>query len=676
MADVKSFLFDYFRQRHFDLMPPEVRARFDDYSKTDDFTGNMKWWKEELVGGSVPDISDLNDDQVEELYLIFQNVLQTMYADKSSFKHNDVLTGFITKWFGDEYKTFNNTKVEKNELKGAIVTLEQLLEIGKLHGLPTILQTNLSNVFTDGFTYQDLIDGLDKGKYDTDLKFRDKFVLIANYVDYYGQYGDPTLWPRTLNGRITGTIGKNAVTLDLPLKFASDTNIGDSSNWFQISNKSAKIDLFKADYTELLDKLLTNKQIRDSFAEYGSGNTVSKQLAKATKETDYENKESDDFVPEKLSDSKNVLQRIQDWKGDTFENYLRKFTNPTHGSRVYFSPWSQNIAKALDKVGIKPTEGIDGILKNKDKILEKLKTSATATKHFKWFADTLSDLQSKMPKAFEGALRNGKQMRDLVSAIIIKAAENGKVKEAKTALEILSVSKYGFTTSRTVDAMQKADFSVVSDKNLSWNKNAGVQFVTNAIDKTAKFAMVGAGRIIAGANNLYQHSRTKIDKDIRNNKNLNDAYKLWRSEDETARNAEINTNTTHNVDRRLQTLSSGNGLSHTIIDANTVDAEQTRCDAMPSGTARENLQADIDDYRDAFARKQLVDNWRDKNHDNFQELIAYWDMLESYTKTHSFTLGSIKVQRDAMLKNWGANSRAEQFAKQQIANFGQLTYAP
>ena len=162
----------------------------------------------------------------------------------------------------------------------------------------------------------------------------------------------------------------------------------------------------------------------------------------------------------------------------------------------------------------------------------------------------------------------------------------------------------------------------------------------------------------------------------RNNKNLNNAYKLWRSEDENARNAEINTNTTHNVDGRLQTLSSGNGLSHTIIDANTVDAEQTRCDAMPSGQARDNLQADIDDYRDAFARKQLVDNWRDKNHDNFQELIAYWDMLESYTKTHSFSLGSIKVQRDAMLKNWGANSRAEQIAKQQIANFGQLTYAP
>ena len=49
-------LFDYFAQLHFDLMKPEIRDRFDQYSKTDDFQGNMKDWKEKYVGNMLPDL--------------------------------------------------------------------------------------------------------------------------------------------------------------------------------------------------------------------------------------------------------------------------------------------------------------------------------------------------------------------------------------------------------------------------------------------------------------------------------------------------------------------------------------------------------------------------------------------------------------------------------------------
>lgn len=659
MASIKSFLLEYFSQRHFDLMSPEVRARFDEYTKTSDFTGNMKWWKSELVSGHVPDISVLSDDQIKELYMVFQNVLQHMYDDKSSFKHDDVLTKFITKWFGDEYKTFNNTQATP-ALETAIANLKNTLITGRTSGLPQVLTTNLSSVFTD-FTYDDLIKGLNEKKYNTDLKFRDKFISVAEYVDYYSSIGDQTYWPTALPRVL----------------FASDPAVGPQTDWFKVQNETDKINRFKTDYVELLDKLLTSKKIRDSFSEYGPGNTVSKQLNNAIKSTDYENKESDDFVPAKIPDSKNLLQRINDWKNDTFENYLRKFTNPTHGSRIYFSPWSQDISKALDKAEVKPTDGLAGIVDKKDKILEKLANSPTATKHFKWFTDTLSYLKSNMPKAYEGALKNGKQMQDLVSELIIKAVNDNKIKEAKTALEILSVSKYGFTTSKTVDALQKADFSIFGDKDLSWNKNEGVKFVTNAIDKTAKFALVGAGRVIAGARNLYQHSRTKINNDISGNKVLNSAYKQWHAEDDKAYNTAINENTAHNVDGRLNDLSSGHGAagSGAIITTATVDAEQVRCNAMAAGPVKDALQADIDDFRDAIERKTLVDEWRSKNPDKFNELIAYWNMLESYTKSHSFTLGSMKIKRQEMLKDWGNNSLAEQIAKQEIAN-STLTYTP
>ena len=40
-----DFVLQYYMQYRFNHMPPEVRAQFDVYVKSDDFRGNMKTWK-------------------------------------------------------------------------------------------------------------------------------------------------------------------------------------------------------------------------------------------------------------------------------------------------------------------------------------------------------------------------------------------------------------------------------------------------------------------------------------------------------------------------------------------------------------------------------------------------------------------------------------------------------
>ena len=132
--------------------------------------------------------------------------------------------------------------------------------------------------------------------------------------------------------------------------------------------------------------------------------------------------------------------------------------------------------------------------------------------HFEWMEKTLDDLKNTMPKAFNGALKNGGQMRALVSELILNAVRDNKIDEAKTAMEVLSVVKYGYTTSKIMDTLRadKDLFTIFSDKDLSWNKG-GVEIVTNAMDKTIRFAFLTAGYAITGIGNAIRLNGSKFN---------------------------------------------------------------------------------------------------------------------------------------------------------------------
>ena len=797
---LKDTLFNYLAQRHFDLMPPDTRDRFDDYCKNGDFIGHMKHWYENYTPdgpsySSTPDLSALTDAEWEKLYDECQATMQAM----DDYKNDSVGFGktykkatlnFISRWFGNDNQTFSrdtataNTRTTFTELAGFLRRNPSL----KLY-----LSSYRQDLFTKDLTYEDFCRKLTEGKYNTDKEFRGKVESVIDYIRGHGpKPGEPEpdrdWWPMgvgyTMVTPPAGTPTPGPV-VQLDTTTPDRRTIHDIFNeldndpekWYTVQNKDLHIRWFKSDWTKFFDEILASSEIRKDFLEKADGN-VKTALTTAIKDTDYENTESDDYVPPQYADEKNWRQKLKKWGNDTYENHFRRFTNPSRGTRIFFSPYSQNFMKAFDKVGIKPTEGLEGILKKKDdpKLQNIINGDPTTRKHFKWFIETLELFKKETPDVFEGALRNGTQMRTLVSNLIVKAAKDKKMDEAKTALEVLSVAKYGLSSSNTVEALRKMDVNLFGNDKNSYMKNEGIAMIAKAADRFAKGIIVGAGAIGAGIYNFAQHRRTKIKKDIRKNKILNEAYTKWVEEDEKRHQDLRDSNAEHNIAgtfadlensarapvnettfRTNYALNAGNiaaartmlaawqsgtapgvaiagpdgtpatpeDLEHDIqqydnavasgntavlttladatrtprratafktnyvINAGNLEATKAMLEAWRAGTAPgtaiagpggapatpDDLENDITLFEDTTTRQKRDDEWRDDNPDYIHDLVAYWNMLESYGKTHTFTLGSMKVKRKAMLDNWkDKTSRAQVVANNYINGFGSLTH--
>ena len=497
---MNDFLLQYYMQLRFNHMPAEVRAKFNEYAKNDDFRGHMKDWKKNLMtngaNNPMPDPNEaggaweLSNDEWEKLFRAFQDAFRAMDADKKSFKDNKDANDFLNEYFGDLHLFSNGVASNdaEQEIQGNFKTFlesnRQVLEVAfKQWGL------------TDGdFSYSDLMSGIQDKKYNTSPKFQKKIKDVAQYVAYYMRQ------PDFVNSL------PNAQT-NLPDFEKVEKGFDDD----QIDPQ--KLDYFKRNHRDLLDTLNKKSKIYSVFKTYDKGK-ISKLLDEATQKVDYGNKESDDYVPPKRDDELTPWQQLSKNIGDTWSDYMDKYIK-FRGDRLYMSNSAKAIVKALDdkKVKMKPTDGLGKLVENTDAIKANLLyKSPTATKHFEWMAKTLKELQSTMPKAFAGALQNGRQMRALVSELIMTAVRDGKMDEAKTAMEVLSVIKYGYTTSKIMDALGKENLSIFSDKGLSWNKNEGVQFVTNAMDKSIKAAFMGIGYGITIAGNAYNLHGSKFNR--------------------------------------------------------------------------------------------------------------------------------------------------------------------
>ena len=716
MADLKNKLFNYLAQRHFDLMSPEQRARFDDYAKNEDFQGNMKHWYQNYKDSSTPDLANdigtgenLTGDEWNNLYDAYQEVFQRMNDAKDpeigfASDYNKPVKDFIKDWFGPG-KVFVPSQARSTidlmlfqdgydpattpPTHAPTRNLADFLDDATNKAALKPIFTNKNNstlkeVFST-ITYEDFVKGLRNQQYNSDTKFREKLETVIYYISQkmpkpgYDK-PDPTEWP----ANIGYTTSRNGEVRTIDPILQNIFNHRDTSEWFHV--QTPNIQGFKDNYTKIFDVLLTNSKIREKFLAQAGGNSiVTEPLLEAIKQTDYENKDSKDYLPPKYEDTKNWKQWLEDKLHDTYEDYFRKFVNPSRGTRIYFSPWSQDIIKAFDKEKIKPTDGLEGILAKKDNIDKNLKTK-TPKDHFKWFTDTLEKLQTGgKKKTVEGALRNGKQMRELASEIIAEAVLTtpAKIKEAKTALEILSVAKYGLMSSRTFSKIREAtkNMTIVSDPKLSWNNNKGVAAISKVVDNMAGAMIQGTAAIAMAAHNFIQHRRTKINKHITQNKILDAAYKKW---DEKDVEEEI-----RKAPDQLAELAAGRGKSHLAINTGNIAAMKTTRDAMAPGPAKENLSQDIALFEratrnqanstaelDAIHRRQSARGAGSTDKDPIQELVSYWNMLETTTKTHAFTLGSMSVKRRDFLNGFTQNiSEAQTTANAYRRNHGGLSYA-
>lgn len=511
------FLLQYYMQLHFNKMPAEIRAQYDAYVKANDFRGHMKDWRDKLMhldaGGkyvqnTLPDPEDaggnfhLTDSEWEKLFNAFQNAFRAMAADKKSFKDNKKANDFLDEYFGaPTTHLFSNGTANsaadqqiQGGFKNFLTTYRNGLEIYlKQWGL------------VDGdFSYSDLLSGIDNKKYNSSPDFQNKIKTIAQYVTFYARQAD-----------FQNALGLRAS--NIPDFSTIETGFDGSGVNLQ------KLDYFKRNYKDLLNTLHDDSKVYDVFRNYDKGK-LSKPLDEAKSKVDYANRDSDDYVPAKRDDELTPWQQLSKTVGDTWSDYMDKYVK-MRSDRLYFSPSAKLIVKALDGTKFKPTDGLAKVLENAKIIKDNLQyKSPTAVKHFEWLEKSLNELKD-MKQAFAGALKNGRQMKALISELTIKAIREGKEEEElKTAMEVLSVIKYGYTTSKIMDTLRNENLSIFSDGGLSWNKNKCVEFVTTAMDKSIKAAFMGVGYMITVAGNAYKLSGSKFNANTGRMKNAHDAW--------------------------------------------------------------------------------------------------------------------------------------------------------
>lgn len=624
MADVKmgDFLLQYYMQRRFNTMPAVVRAQFDAYAKSDDFRGNMKDWKKKLMHtdadgklventmpysaapGTAPHPDDttgnmtMTDDEWEKLFKAFQDAFRKMSAKAESFKDNAKATSFLNEHFGNPAThLFSNSVADP-------ITAEPLIQ-GAFKQFLENYKNSLEIYFkqwglTDSdFSYSDLISGIKSKKYNTDPAFQDKVKTVAQYINFYGNQADF----RDSLGMAPGATVPDFSNVEKGF----DTGAVDP----------AKLDYFKRNYKDFLNTLATESKVYDVFKQYDKGK-ISTQLDAANGNVDYANKDSKDYVPPKRADELTLWQQLKENVSDTWSDYMDKYTKLT-GDRVYFSNSAKLIFKALTGAKFKPTDGLGKLMDSAVDIKKNLMyKSPRAVEHFEWMEKTLGDLKNTMPKAFNGALKNGGQMRALVSELILNAVRDNKIDEAKTAMEVLSVVKYGYTTSKIMDTLRadKNLFTIFSDKDLSLNKNGGmgVRIVTNAMDKTIRFAFLTAGYAITGIGNAIRLNGSKFNGKTGRMKKAHDA---WVAQNDAARTAAEARKTTENAadtakkvpfESTLSTLDAA-GINAGNIDSKRTDLETAKKTAEAAKKKYESAQKRYNNLTDIINKdKQLSDN--------------------------------------------------------------------
>ncbi len=555
MASIDGFLTTYFKQLHFNSMSPEVRARWAEYMKLPDLNWSMKDWRRELMHETAPESGEyvnfdlpnieegknqervdaglkdpgLTDDQIRDLYKYMNAAVSGMAEDKK-LNNTEFATAkaFVNDFYGEfevgeppvkHANVFNIIKVSSD-------TNDKLQEIIKQpNGALQVLKAPVEKVLEHmggekKLTFDKLIEKIQKGDYDKDSAFREQLITLFENIESYAPYSWLEYTPDGINYP-----NKNAL-------YNFTGNLRDKLvDGLRPEPSNDSIERFKHSYGDILERIYKKPKVKALFAEHDSNGIIS-ALDNARADVNYDVADQPNYLYPKTEKHLNVPQQLKKKIDDFYENNLEKYFNNFGGDRLFKSKPARDIVKGINKAGIKRTDGLDAILNNADKIKKEIEHESTSTgSHFEWFLKEMKVIKDADEKAFAACLSHGVSLRGVVQRLIMDAVSAGKISEAKTALEILSVMKYENTTSKTLDAIKedKELFNIFSNKDLSWNKNEGVKFVTGAMDKTIR---VG-GIAIATMATVAVNSIRKMGSKIRNeNKDLAAAHNAKNKENQ------------------------------------------------------------------------------------------------------------------------------------------------
>ncbi len=551
--NMKKFLETYFKLVRLNEMKTDDIERwvqFEDLVKKDDLTKNMSDWSKLLerdpVTGNIVldadgffkimdlDPTELNEDEWEKLFLDTQNAMSSLSMRRQFYVNagEDDVVNFIDDNKSRFDKSWGETKEATPETEAAINYLINKLE--DLLGLVPDLFEKMGLPYANIHEIKTHVAHKDYNKSDFQKKIRD---IAQKYTEFIYD-----------NSKKVAGIDKDALIEEWRNKDVGFIN-NDYAGWITPEVDPAKLADFKLHYPDFMRILYKNQKVLDAFKQHeGENNQISSAIAVAKEKVDYSNPESKDYVSPKRSDKLTLMQQVKKYVGDTYENLFEKYTK-LRGDRIYLNPAAKDICKAFDKAKIKPTDGLGKIVESAAAIKGNLKGKNNAAAAFGWLESTLKEFQDdpNMAKSFAGALKNGHQMKNLINELIMKAAKeaqdpkNGKTKEdvlkqVKTAMEVLSIIKYGNTTSKIMTSIRedKELFGLFSNKDLSWNKNAGVQFVTTALDKSVRAAFIGIGYGATFVTNSIRKSGSKFNQKF-HNKGMKNSYNEWNAKNVAAR---------------------------------------------------------------------------------------------------------------------------------------------
>jgi len=540
MAKLEDFLSDYFKIQRLDGFrgkSPLQWMTFSDWATGGKLNDEEAKWGKYLekdaagkyvthnglvVPRAIPAVADLSNTDWEKLYKICHNTWLKM-NDKSGDYETEVVD-----FINDNAHFFDKTSFTKEATAATDAAIIDLLREAHTNLIRSSDCANLSGLHPNEINnlYTEIVS---RGKktYNTNEETKKKIQTLATKLLYPDDKAklDATGFTCPRN---TGYI------------------IDDDFGWETKGIDPAKLADFQANYSKFLSTIQKDDKVFAAFqSNEESPQIITKTINDVKEKVDFNNDKTK--IPEKSEDRLTFVEQVQKWASDTYEDYFKKYED-LRGHRVYnHSTEVHAIVKAIDKAEIKPTDGLGKIISSADSIASKLKNSNPAAgEAFEWFASTLKKIDAT--HSVEDALKNGGQMRNLVAEIIKQAAKDGKPeteKKAQIAMEVLMTIQYGNTTSATLDYLadekQKGLFTLLSDKDYSWNKNEGMKFITDAMDKTMRWAFLGVGRVGAIIyNNMRKNFNRKFDGKYRNN-SLRGAHQAWLTKTSSDR-AKVNTN--------------------------------------------------------------------------------------------------------------------------------------
>ncbi|MBQ6736578.1 MAG: hypothetical protein IJQ90_03780 [Alphaproteobacteria bacterium] len=471
-----------------------------------------------------PPISDLSESDWKQLFLTCQSTFARLKANKSSY-HGDV-QDFVT----DNGPLFDDVTDETMEASPrtdaailALIRKMDKLDNADLYNIFGISKGEIAPLVESRNPGTNEVTAVKKD-YNKKKDIRDK---IKGWAEKILSPENATKKARLESCGFDEAFIFNANRIDLI--------VDDYYGWHIPEVSPAKLTDFKTKYSDYLTEIYKSDKILEAYKSCESENKiVSNSIEKAKKDIDYDDTNSKNYVPRKLDEKLTLVEQIQKWAGDTYEDYFKKYKE-LRGVQIYHHASEvKSILKQIDKAKIKTTDPLSKLVENADNITKALGANhPEAAGAFEWFGKALKEINAKpnMSKVMEKALKSGQKMNDLVSELIIMAAEDGKpetVKKAEIALEVLTTIKYGNTTSKIMDNLKedKELFTLFSNKDLSWNKNEGVKFVTTAMDKTFRVAFMGLGYGATIAVNRFRRFGTKFNGRLKNTK-MRQAHEDW-----------------------------------------------------------------------------------------------------------------------------------------------------